>query len=338
MRGFNDYFKPTKKEIQKEFDKEVIIPDVPAPEPEPQITEVTTIVQGTPGADGVAGIKGRDGLPGLPGNKGGRGEQGSHGLPGEQGLPGEPGLPGEQGLPGEPGLDGIPGEQGQHGEKGDAGENGQNGKDGVDGRDGVDGTNGKDGVDGKDGNDGVDGKDGERGESGIAGPVGSKGERGDRGTDGARGEQGNLGEKGDPGLDGKDAVKRAKFPLKLEDNGILTFDKKSLDLLLQAGSGQNPPDYAAVNDWLAASGGAVGIQKDKAQLIKSVNDINFSGQQFSVQTKGKNIEISVDNVPRVYASENDPTGATAAQVGDFWFKSTTGKLYVRYESAWVEPQ
>ena len=93
-----------------------------------------------------------------------------------------------------------------------------------------------------------------------------------------------------------------------------------------------------MNDWLAAAGGAVGIQKDKNQLIKSVSDINFSGQQFTVQRKGKNVELSIDNVPRFHASENDPTGLTAAQVGDFWFKSSTGKLYVRYESAWVEPQ
>ena len=331
MRGFNDYFNPTKKEVEKEFDKQVIVPEtsVQPEEPEKVITEITNVIEGTPGEPGSVGPRGRDGLPGLRGPKGERGEKGE---PGEQGVQGEQG---EKGDPGEQGVQGLPGENGKDGI------DGKDGKDGIDGTDGIDGKDGIAGTDGKDGVDGVDGKDGERGEQGVAGPVGAKGEKGEKGDRGERGIDGGRGEvgpKGDPGEDGKTPVVRAKFPLKLEENGLISFDHKSLDKLLQVGAGKQGPDYAAVNDWLAAAGGAVGIQKDKAQLIKSVNDINFSGQQFTVQRKGKNVELSIDNVPRVYASENDPTGATGAQVGDFWFEETSGKLYVRYEGAWVEPQ
>ena len=40
---------------------------------------------------------------------------------------------------------------------------------------------------------------------------------------------------------------------------------------------------------MSAGGGAVGIMKDRAIVIKSVNDINFKGSNITVSRKGKKL-------------------------------------------------
>ena len=48
--------------------------------------------------------------------------------------------------------------------------------------------------------------------------------------------------------------------------------------------------------WLntgSVGGGAVGIYKDKARIIKSVNDINFVGNNITVTRKGKQVDVEV---------------------------------------------
>ena len=297
------------------------------PEPQKQKTVVKeSVVSRSPILEKV---QGRPGLPGPPGQKGDPGVMGPEGPVGPPGVDGTDGEQGPQGEPGEQGSQGEPGIQGESGERG------LEGKQGPQGEAGSDGVDGKDGVNGKDGIDGVNGKDGAKGERGLRGLKGTPGKVGPKGDLGERGEKGDVGEKGDSGEDGIAPVVRAKFPLKLEENGVLTFDRKSLDKLLQVGSGKNGPDYAAVNDWLAAAGGAVGIKKDGVHLINSVSDMKFRGINMNVELQGKDVDLT----SAVYISDTDPSSEGKEVVqGELWFDTgiNGGVLRMRNTDEWFE--
>jgi len=136
----------------------------------------------------------------------------------------------------------------------------------------------------------------------------------------------------------------AQYPLILEDNE-LTFDPKKiqefLSTLIKSKSGA---DRVAHNMGIMASsgGGAVGIYKDKARIIKSVNDINFIGDNIVVTRKGKQVDVSVTttggNPPEsaggeFYESSTAPTEPIID--GDRWWNTSTGRLYT-WIGFWAE--
>jgi hypothetical protein len=193
------------------------------------------------------------GIQGIQGEKGEKGDQGDQGLVGPQGLIGPRGLQGERGLPGEKGDQGEVGPQGPMGSEGPRGEKGEK-------RD--------------------------RGPVGPEGPVGPKGERG------------IPGESGPAGKDGESPVIEAEFPLVLED-GVLYFDSEHVSGLLDRF--KNTDIQNALNNIAKSNipgGGAVGIiYKDangnRQRIIKSVNDIIFTGSGVSITPKRKNVEINI---------------------------------------------
>ena len=308
-------------------EKEVIIKE---------IIQIPEIVHGEPGPEGDQG------LPGIQGSRGSRGEQGEQG---SSGLKGDKGEPGEDGTDGKDGKDG---EQGSSGLKGDKGEPGEDGKDGIDGRDGKRGTAGTKGIKGDKGDRGNSGKDGKDGIDGKDGKHGSQGKQGTKGTRGEPGPKGNIGSKGDKGDGGESSIIRARFPLRIDKDQYVSFDQKALDSILQSGSGKQGPDYAAVNDWLAAAGGAVGIQDEGNQLIKSVSDVNFVGKAIKATRKGKNVEVTLPYVPKLVILDEDPVHSSTdyeLEDGDFWYRTfgiavVSGNprvgLYIRYEGLWVQ--
>tara|TARA_R100001509_G_scaffold162206_2_gene133252 strand:+ start:527 stop:1693 length:1167 start_codon:yes stop_codon:yes gene_type:complete len=311
------------------------------PKVKESVTKPKPVVEQVQGRPGVPGPPGQKGDPGVMGPEGPRGLPGADGADGADGVPGPQGEQGEvgpQGAQGEPGVQGEQGIAGPQGEPGAPGSPGLDGKDGVDGKDGLDGkdgVDGKDGLDGKDGTDGRDGIDGKAGAKGQRGPKGSKGDPGKIGPKGDRGDAGERGEKGDAGKDGEAPVMRAKFPLKLEEDGVLSFDRVSLDNLLRVSSGTNGPDYAAVNDWLAAAGGAVGIRKDGNLLISSVSDMKFRGINMNVTLQGKDVDLTSG----VYISDTDPTTEGVETVsGELWFDTSGGGgvLRMRNVNEWFE--
>jgi hypothetical protein len=297
--------------------EEEIFEDVSVPQENIIIKEVTNTPEVVHGERGKRGERGIDGLPGIPGS---RGEKGEPGLKGEDGVQGELGPKGEDGVQGEPGP------------KGDSGKLGPKGEDGVQGEPGPKGE------------DGVQGEPGPKGDSGKLGPKGDSGKPGKRGLPGPAGKDGKGGEKGDKGEDGESSILKARFPIKIDKDKYVSIDKKALDSLFQAGTGRNGPDYAAINDWLAAAGGAVGIQDEGNQLIKSVSDINFVGNNVKATRKGKNVEVTLPYVPKLVVLGLDPFVSSTnyeLENGDFWYRSggytdSLARLYLRYEGVWVE--
>jgi len=83
----------------------------------------------------------------------------------------------------------------------------------------------------------------------------------------------------------------------------------------------------------SSGGGAVGIYKDRARIIKSVNDINFIGDNIVVTRKGKQVDVSVTAVGAFYESATSPV-ATLID-GDRWWNTDTGRLYT-WIGIWAE--
>jgi len=242
---------------------------------------------------------------GTPGQRGARGQDGYQGMPGTDGTRGEKGDTGEVGPAGPIGPQGERGEIGPQGERGETGVAGVNG---TDGKNGIDGINGKDGKNGKKGEPGPQGLKGDRGipgSDGSAGPTGatgregkkgstgSKGAAGKPGKDGANGIAGVKGDKGDTGEPGSSGVISASYPIVYDEKKkSLSFDYTKIEKLIQnISAAKGSIDLSAIG-----GGGAVGIQFNKEQVIKSVNDINFTGSGVNVIRKGKNVEIQISGV------------------------------------------
>lgn len=263
---------------------------------------------GPPGPQGPAGEDGWAGPAGPKGDKGDRGPAGPQGPQGPEGPAGPEGPQGEVGWPGDKGEQGIQGPVGPQGPKGDRGPAGPQGPQGETGKPGIDGKPGKDGAQGVVGPAGPQGKagpkgdTGESGRDGPAGPKGDKGAKGDVGPQGPKGDKGNRGAegaqgpKGDPG---ESNIISANYPLVLQE-GELSFDgSKFKDDITKLVKTKLDAQTVAQNfGWLntgSVGGGAVGIYKDRARVIKSVNDINFVGDNITVTRKGKQVDVSVSS-------------------------------------------
>ena len=285
--------------------------------------------RGPRGNDGVQGVQGLRGVAGEKGDQGIQGEQGTVGSQGTQGDQGPQGIQGSQGVQGDQGSQGIGGEQGAIGPQGEQGAQGERGIPGIQGAEGSQGIQGLPGASGKDGKDGKTGKSGPRGGQGTQGKAGPKGDQG------AKGDQGPIGPEGPQGPVGESPVLTAQYPLVLEDNE-LTFDPKKIQEFLSGLiKSKSDADRVAHNMGMMASsgGGAVGIYKDRARIIKSVNDINFIGNNIVVTRKGKQVDVSVTAVGAFYESATAPI-ATLID-GDRWWNYDTGRLYT-WIGIWAE--
>jgi hypothetical protein len=265
-----------------------------------QLVEKTVVKEIIPQA-GSQGLQGEIGPQGEVGPQGPRGEQGIQGPvgpKGDKGDKGEIGPQGERGTKGEKGDPGLKGEKGDKGDKGDIGEIGPQGPVGPVGAQGPQGVPGEQGVPGQ------DGIQGEAGPAGPAGPQGPRGEKGDKGDRGPMGPQGPIGPKGEvgpagpAGQDGNSPVVEAKFPLVLEE-GILSFNSEHVSNILD--KFKNTDIQNAINKISQVStpgGGGVGIiwkdENGNQRILKSVNDLIFTGGGVTVNRKRKNVEININ--------------------------------------------
>jgi hypothetical protein len=280
-------------------------------EEEPKVVVVNKTIQqriveeGTPGERGPKGEQGPRGFQGSVGDrgaKGDKGDQGEKGDTGEQGIPGIQGPQGERGEKGEQGERGDVGPQGLQGEPGSSGEQGKDGKPGSQGPKGDRGEPGLKGEPGSTGATGAKGEKGDKGESGLAGKDGKNGKDGKDGKDGTPGKPGKQGEKGDQGEPGPAGIVSASYPLVYDAKArSLSFDSTKIEKLITSLSGTK-----GTFDLTSLGGGAVGIQFNKAQIIKSVNDINFTGAGVNVVRRGKGVEVQISGG----GGSVGPTGAT----------------------------
>lgn len=298
---------------------------------------------GWAGPQGERGPRGDDGVQGVQGPQGLQGDQGPQGLGGEQGAIGPQGIQGAQGPEGIQGPQGVQGDQGPQGlggEQGEIGPQGEHGAQGEQGIPGIQGTDGSQGIQGLPGASGKDGKTGKTGKSGPRGAQGTQGKAGPKGDQGAKGDQGPIGPEGLQGAIGESPVLTAQYPLILEDNE-LTFDPKKIqEFLSSLIKSKSDADRVAHNMGMMASsgGGAVGIYKDRARIIKSVNDINFIGDNIVVTRKGKQIDVSVTgdgSGSAFYKSTDNPVINNTMADGDRWFNLGDGRLYT-WVGVWVE--
>jgi hypothetical protein len=261
-----------------------------------QLVEKTVVKEIIPqaGSQGIQGEKGPQGEVGPQGPRGEQGIQGPVGPNGDKGDKGEIGPQGERGTKGEKGDPGLKGEKGDKGDKGDVGEVGPQGPIGPVGAQGPQGVPGEQGVPGK------DGIQGEVGPAGPAGPQGPRGEKGDKGDRGPMGPQGSIGPKGEvgpagpAGQDGNTPVIEAQFPLVLDD-GILSFDSAHVSNILD--KFKNTDIQNAINKLSNMStpggGGAVDIALNGDKVIRSVNTINFTGNNITITKRRKNVDIGI---------------------------------------------
>ena len=247
----------------------------------------------------------------VVGSQGIKGDRGETGL---QGPEGKSGQIGPMGPKGDVGPRGAKGDRGDRGERGESGKNGSAGPIGPMGPEGPQGVEGKQGPPGLKGERGDQGIPGPKGDSGIQGPKGERGKQGERGEKGERGEsgpqglpgpQGIQGPKGDPGNDGPigprgpkgDAgeipVIKTEYPLKLE-NGTLYFEsEKFTKVLKDIGSKDIQNVINKLYSMSSSGGGAVGIKQNGNYVLKSVNDINFTGNGVSVNRTGKDVTVNI---------------------------------------------
>jgi hypothetical protein len=264
-----------------------------------EIIEKVIIKEQVPviGNQGLRGEKGDRGEVGSAGPKGERGIEGPVGPRGEKGEKGDIGPQGERGIKGDRGDPGVQGIQGEKGERGEIGPMGKEGPRGPMGQQGIQGQQGEPGQ------DGIDGDRGPQGEIGPRGPVGPKGEPGERGPIGPQGQNGPVGPKGEkgdqgpPGENGNSPVIEAQFPLVLED-GVLSFDSKHVSGILDKFKNtdiQNAIDK--LSKTITPGGGGVGViykvGETNNRILKSVNDIIFTGSGVTVTRKRKNVEVNI---------------------------------------------
>ncbi|TWW09166.1 hypothetical protein E3A20_17060 [Planctomyces bekefii] len=265
------------------------------PQTKVEIVERTIIKETTPvvGKQGFKGDKGDQGPEGPAGLPGAVGPMGPAGTQGPKGAKGEQGEKGEKGDRGDSGIQGTQGPKGKQGEKGEKGDRGDQGLVGPQGLQGIQGLQGEKGLPGE---DGIDGQAGPQGPMGPQGPRGEKGDQGDRGPMGPQGLVGPKGEAGSVGPQGEKGdtgILDVEYPLIIED-GVLHFDSKKLTTVLD--QFKNTDIQTAINKLATAiptGGGAVGIKDEGRYLLRSVNDINFTGSGVTVTRKGKNVEVNI---------------------------------------------
>lgn len=327
MDKFKDYFNFNKSVVTTQQPQEIIQntivgsrgPIGPMGPPGPQ---------GPAGEDGWAGPEGPKGDKGDRGPAGPQGPQGPEGPIGPQGPQGEVGWPGDKGEPGVQGPVGPQGPKGDPGPVGPQGPQGETGKPGIDGKPGKDGAPGAVGPAGPQGKAGPKGDTGEPGPAGPAGPKGAKGEKGDvgpQGPKGTKGDPGPVGPQGPKGDPGESNIISANYPLILEDQ-TLSFDgsKFKEDLTKLVKTKLDAQTVAQNFGWLntgSVGGGAVGIYKDRARIIKSVNDINFVGDNITITRKGKQVDVSVSG-----GNGNGVNGTTGPSGILYTYRSTGDTL------------
>jgi hypothetical protein len=305
-----------------------------------QLQEKVIIKQTTPviGAQGLRGEKGDVGSVGEQGPMGPQGPRGEHGKDGVQGIKGDQGEKGEQG---EPGLQGIQGPKGIQGEKGDKGDHGDRGDIGPQGAQGIQGPQGEQGIPGEEGVQGPAGPQGEFGPQGPRGEKGDKGDRGPMGPQGSAGPRGEAGPEGPAGRDGQSPVIEAQFPLVLED-GMLSFNSEHVSGILDKFKND---DIAKAIDRIGqmttpAGGGAVDISLNGDKIIRSVNTMNFIGDNITITKRRKNVDISVAGSGSSTKFTEAISSPTITAPGDRWFNTDTGILYTAITGAsgfiWVQ--
>jgi hypothetical protein len=327
--------------VEKIVPKEVPLARKTRKEATQAIEEQNAGVVQIPGPKGDRGDKGERGPMGFPGERGAVGAQGEKGEKGDQGEKGDPGEPGERGERGERGEQGPRGEQGLQGPKGDKGDQGEVGPQGEKGERGEKGDRGERGEQGEQGEQGEKGEKGDQGERGPQGPKGEKGdqgekgevgERGLRGSRGPKGDRGDRGEKGDKGDPGQDAVVNVEYPIVYDKKDkTLSFDSKVLEEKMKhifAPLANNNFDVSKL-DWLAASGGGVGVKFNGKYVRSIIGDLDFRGEGVNVEQRGNGVVVTVSGgggigTVRFYEQEDPPTDMSA---GDMWFETDTGDLY-----------
>ena len=278
---------------------------------------------GPQGEMGPTGIIGTRGEKGDTGEKGEKGDQGDKGDQGEIGPVGEIGPPGIQGIQG---IQGPPGQDGSIGPQGDVGHQGFAGPQGIQGKPGSNGQNGKDGIQGAIGPQGPMGEKGDRGEKGEKGDRGQNGLQGIPGVAGTVGQKGDKGDKGDIGVS---PVITAEYPVILKE-GKISFDAQKLTSLLD--QFKNQDIQKAIDSFAKTAtpgGGGLGILFLGSRVLKSVNDINFTGNGVTVIQRGKGVEVNISGggggggVPSV----NGVTGAINFVAGKGITYSVVGNTY-----------
>jgi hypothetical protein len=312
----------SKEQLPKVIEKPVV-----------QLIEKTIVKEIIPqaGSQGIQGERGQIGPAGPVGPQGPMGPQGNDGKQGQRGDVGPAGPQGERGPVGPKGDPGVVGPKGDKGDRGEKGDKGDQGEVGPVGPMGPQGPQGEQGIPGK---DGIAGEVGLQGPAGPQGPRGEKGDKGDRGPVGPQGPlgpRGEIGPVGPAGKDGDSPVINAEYPLILEE-GTLKFDSEKLTKVMD--QFKNADIQSAINKLSTAitpGGGAVGIMEDGQRIIKSVNDINFTGPGVAVTRKGKNVQVNITGGGGSGitgpAGPTGPIGSTGSQgstgVIDFYYQETT---------------
>jgi hypothetical protein len=290
--------------VERSIPKEIPLEKTRKEKPK-AITEQSKAIGGIPGPKGEKGERGERGYTGFPGERGAVGAQGQQGEKGERGEKGEKGDIGEPGPRGERGEQGIQGDRGEQGSKGDQGQKGEKGDQGAQGEIGLQGPQGiqgERGEQGPSGERGIKGQKGERGPQGLQGSKGEKGERGEVGSQGPKGDrgeqgiQGPKGDKGDKGDAGEDAIIDVQYPLVYDKTKkIVTLDSKNLLDKMEkifAPLANKNFDLSKL-DWLAASGGGVGIKLNGKYIRSTINDIDFRGSGVSVTQAGGGVIVNI---------------------------------------------
>ena len=309
--------------VERHIPKERYLDEKTRKEKTKTIKEQDQRVVGIRGEKGEKGDKGDRGPIGFPGERGAVGAQGQQGEKGEKGEKGDTGEPGQRGEQGERGLQGERGEQGPQGERGldgQKGEKGDRGEKGEKGDKGDQGERGEPGAQGERGERGIKGQKGERGSQGLQGAKGEKGERGEvgsQGLQGLRGEKGDRGEKGEKGDAGADAIIDVQYPLIYDKTKkVVTLDSKNLLERLQKVFAPlaNPNFDLSKFDWLAASGGGVGVKLNGRYIRPTINDLDFRGSGVTVTQSGGGVIVNItgdlgavyyDTQATYYASQED---------------------------------
>jgi len=269
---------------------------------------------GPQGFKGDVGPEGKEGPRGIIGPKGEKGDKGDKGDRGEQGPQGLEGKQGELGPIGPMGPIGLQGEKGDKGEKGDRGDQGEIGPIGPMG---PQGPQGKQGIPGKDGDIG---QIGPIGPVGAHGPRGEKGEKGDRGLVGPQGPVGPRGEVGPIGPAGTQSEVDVEYPLVIKENKITLDEKHVLKLLSKFKGADTKKLFEQLQKLWTPGGGGLGVLYNGNGIVKSVSDINFTGNGVSVTNKGSFVTVNISGgggpgggVSRITAGPGitlDPAGGT----------------------------
>jgi hypothetical protein len=133
---------------------------------------------------------------------------------------------------------------------------------------------------------------------------------------GPQGPIGPRGEKGDPGEQGPagtSPVIEAEFPLILQD-GILSFNSEHVSGILD--KFKNDDIQKAIDRigqmTTPAGGGAVDISLNGDKIIRSVNTMNFIGDNITITRRRKNVDISIAGSCGADTGPTGPAGPTGS--------------------------